>query len=336
MPPSKASGSTKRKRSKSPATSKQTQVAKTPLPLTIRSRRSATRDVELHGYGDRTRDIDYMTTSLITDTSSSVRRSSRTGFLQSPVGSELSNVSSKSAKKRAARMRFDDNNDDDDDNYRHNDDDDNDMSSRDGNDSGDDVHQEEEEQEEEQEDDERIRYDNDIERDDDEDEDDGGESGNNDSDDDDDDEYQPELSTGKGQVVYATVAREVDDDAPLAASRLDDGSQNGAYPVHQVCAMTKQQIDALALQAIMKELVLPHVKFIANGDAGRDFLRYTHDDSSLCQLVLTHSGRQNASGNKPWWKQMSKKIRHALANYRNNAMTSMKRAYTGEFDVCGL
>ena len=310
----------------SPTTSKQqTRLAKTPSPVTTRSRRSTGRDVELHGYGDKTSEVDHMTTSLISNTSSSVRRSSRTGFLQSPVDSELSNVSSKSARKRAAQMRVD-NEEDDDDDYSHNDDDNNHMGNKHDNDSGDDVHQEEEEG-----DDEHVRYDNDTEHDDDDDDDDDG---NNDNDDHDD--YQPEAPTGKGQLVYATAAREVDDDTPLVAGQLDDDSQNGVYPVHQVCAITKQQIDAIALQAIMKELVLPHVKFIANGDAGRDFLRYTHDDSSLCQLVITHSGRQNASGNKPWWKQMSKKIRHALANYRNNAMTSMKRAYTGEFDVCGL
>ena len=312
----------------SPTTSKQqTRLAKTPSPVTTRSRRSTGRDVELHGYGDKTSEVDHMTTSLISNTSSSVRRSSRAGFLQSPVDSELSNVSSKSARKRAAQMHLD-NEEEEDDDYSHNDDDDNHMGNKHDNDSGDDVHQQEEEEE-----DKHVRYDNDTEHDDD---DDGNEDDGNNDNDDDDDDYQPETSTGKGQLVYATAAREVDDDTPLVAGQLDDDSQNGVYPVHQVCAITKQQIDAIALQAIMKELVLPHVKFIANGDAGRDFLRYTHDDSSLCQLVITHSGRQNASGNKPWWKQMSKKIRHALANYRNNAMTSMKRAYTGEFDVCGL
>ena len=286
--------------------------------------------MELHGYGDKTSDVDYMTTSLVSNTSSSVRRSSRTGFLQSPAGSELSNVSSKSAKKCAAQMRFDNEDDVDvdvdvDDDA---DDDDNHMSSRDGNDSGDDVQDKEDNEEE---DDECVRYDNDTEHDDD-----GGnnddEGGNNDSDDDDD--YQPEESTGKGQLVYATAAEEIDDDTPLVTGQLDDGSQNGLYPVHQVCAMTKQQIDAFALKAIMKEVVLPHVKFIANGDARRDFLKYTHNDTSLCQLVLTHSGQKNASGNKSWWKQMSSKIRHALANYRNNTMNSMKRAYTGKYNMC--
>ena len=96
--------------------------------------------------------------------------------------------------------------------------------------------------------------------------------------------------------------------------------------------MSKQQADVFTLHAVMKELILPGVKFIPNGDAGRALLKYTDDESSLCHKVIAFTGRTAAGDNVAWWKQMSKRIRQALANYRNNTMTAMRRTYTGEYE----
>ena len=107
---------------------------------------------------------------------------------------------------------------------------------------------------------------------------------------DDDGEYDPDAHTAKGNLLYATAADHTDADTPLVPGRCEDDTWHSLYEIQQVHTMSKQQADVFTLHAVMKELVLPNVKFIPDGDTERTFLKYTEDESSLCCKVITFTG----------------------------------------------
>ena len=257
---------------------------------------------QAHSYGTRARRGGRLNLSIQSDTSGDSAGLSRSGLGHSPAGGNLTRAHSKHANKRLAQLRLSDDVDG-------NDGDDNQSQELDDSDNIDDGGDDDISQP----DDTFIRYNNRSDQDDndqasgfiDDDDDDSNDNGNDgdgdgNNDDDDKGEYDPDAHTAKDGLLYATAAVHTDADTPLVTGRYADDTQHSLYAIQQVHTMSKQQADVFTLHAVMKELILPGVKFIPNGDAGRALLKYTDDESSLCHKVITFTGRMAAGDNVAW------------------------------------